>query len=1153
MQFVADFHIHSHYSRATSKEAKPEELYRWAVYKGVTVVGTGDFTHPAWREELKSKLEPAEEGLYRLKEELCRQLREAEGPGGPLAVLSPHSPVRFMVSGEISTIYKKGGRVRKIHHLILLPSLQAAEELSHRLEAIGNLASDGRPILGLDGRRLLEITLEVCPRALLIPAHIWTPHFSLLGANSGFDHIEECFEDLTGHICAVETGLSSDPPMNWRLSMLDRFALVSHSDAHSPRHLAREADIFDTELSYEAIYRALAEPGHPGLVGTLEFFPEEGKYHYDGHRACNVRWRPSQTREAGGVCPVCGRKVTVGVLHRVEELADREEGVRPSGVKHYESLVPLPEAMASALGVGVASKQVWQRYFSLLRRLGPELVVLRKVPLEEIEKIGGSLVAEAVRRIRAGEVEVLPGFDGEYGKIILLTPEERGAFPGQAALFEDSCQGAGPGTGGRKKTGRGTMGAPTSRAEAEDRLALSSREHPADVPFPETLPGSATGGRDLLAGLNREQQAAVTAEEGPVIVIAGPGTGKTKTLVHRIAYLLGQRGVAPGQITAVTFTNKAASEIRQRVTELMGDIPGIEALTVGTFHSICMEILRNYRINNRSGAPALDREVTLLDEVDTRTVLEEILKEVPRPGRRDVLKIQRMISFLKSRGLSPLSHGVPEELRVIYKAYQDRMADYGVLDYDDVLLETLKLTKSCTDVYGQRFTHLLVDEFQDVNAVQYELVRLWAGKGRNLFVIGDPDQAIYGFRGADHRFFWKLKEDFPQAQTIRLSLNYRSTPVILRAASAVVGHNTGGPVAVRQGGPKIRHLEVPGEISEGIAIVREIGRLVGGTTMLQAHGQYAGPPGEDGLETPGNLGFGDIAVLFRTSLQGEVLEECFLKEGIPYRVVGRESFLEDRTVRKVLAFFWCVVNPEDDFHLYRLLSTEPWKVSQGELRGIREAGARTGKPAWKIIEENLTGPNPKLLALKENIEVYRSLAAMEPPAALMSRWIEEYEVEAKEPLKRLLRVASGFRDLFSFLRAIGAVREADLERRGENASSSEAVILMTLHAAKGLEFPVVFIAGVEDGLIPLRGREDLPKEALEEERRLFYVGLTRAREVLVLVSALRRTLFGSKTFTEPSPFLLDIPPDCLERKKWAERVPTRSRTRGGACQQLTLF
>jgi uncharacterized protein (TIGR00375 family) len=278
------------------------------------------------------------------------------------------------------------------------------------------------------------MTLEECPEALFIPAHIWTPHFSVFGANSGFDSLEDCYADLTGYIYGVETGLSSDPPMNWRLSALDCVALVSNSDAHSPRNLAREANLFDTDFSYSAIRKALIERDPERFLGTLEFFAEEGKYHWDGHRECQVRWEPSQTRAAAGVCPICGRKVTVGVLHRVEELADRPEGFRPEAARHFESLVPLPEIIASALGVGVQSKKVGEHYQYLLSQLGPELTILRDVPLEQIAQSGGDLIAESIRRMRAGEVDAKPGFDGEYGKIQLLRPEEKKKWLDQTAL-----------------------------------------------------------------------------------------------------------------------------------------------------------------------------------------------------------------------------------------------------------------------------------------------------------------------------------------------------------------------------------------------------------------------------------------------------------------------------------------------------------------------------------------------------------------------------------------------------------------------------------------------------------------------------------------------------------------------------------------------
>ena len=405
MSFIADFHIHSRYSRATSKDCCPEKLDLGARTKGIDVVGTGDFTHPAWRGELHEKLKQGDDGLYFLKD----KFREKNGIN--------EKKVRFIISGEISSIYKKNGKTRKVHNVIVLPDLDAAKRLSKKLEAIGNVHSDGRPILGLDSRILLEITLQACPKALFIPAHIWTPHFSVFGSNSGFDHIEECFEDLSDHIYALETGLSSDPPMNWRLSMLDRFALVSNSDAHSPGNLAREANIFNTDLSYESIYSALKNNDRKAFSGTIEFFPEEGKYHLDGHRNCKVQWEPSRTNAASGLCPVCGKKLTIGVLHRVEDLADRKENFVPLHARTYERMVPLAQVLGACLGTGPASKKVAEKYRLMLGALGPELLILREVSISDIKACAGERIAEGVRRVRAGELSISAGYDGEYGKI----------------------------------------------------------------------------------------------------------------------------------------------------------------------------------------------------------------------------------------------------------------------------------------------------------------------------------------------------------------------------------------------------------------------------------------------------------------------------------------------------------------------------------------------------------------------------------------------------------------------------------------------------------------------------------------------------------------------------------------------------------------
>ena len=408
MKMIADLHIHSRFSMATSKEGTPENLDFWARKKGISLIGTGDFTHPVWREELKERLVSEGNGLYRLRDEYVKEeSRKFPGEG-----------TRFVVSGEISSIYKKNGKTRKVHNVILLPSLEAADAMAQRLEKIGNIHSDGRPILGLDSHDLLEMMLDVCPEGILIPAHIWTPHFSVLGAKSGFDSVEECFEELAPHIHALETGLSSDPAMNWRISKLDRYQLVSNSDAHSPSKLGREANLLDIDCSYEGLYRAI-QTGE-GLEGTVEFFPEEGKYHFDGHRKCGVSLSPVEAERLGGICPVCGKKLTMGVDHRVEQLADRAEGFVKKDGKKYESLVPLPEVISACMGYSTASKKVQGCFEQMIQTLGTEFDILRNVPSEDIKSCAGERIAEGIENVRTGNVKRIPGYDGEYGKIELF-------------------------------------------------------------------------------------------------------------------------------------------------------------------------------------------------------------------------------------------------------------------------------------------------------------------------------------------------------------------------------------------------------------------------------------------------------------------------------------------------------------------------------------------------------------------------------------------------------------------------------------------------------------------------------------------------------------------------------------------------------------
>ncbi|MCL2122549.1 MAG: UvrD-helicase domain-containing protein, partial [Desulfovibrionaceae bacterium] len=527
MVFIADLHIHSRFSRATSKQLHAPLLAAWAAVKGVSVLGTGDFTHPVWRAELREALTLDEaSGLYRLKEpsQAARLLPQ-------FASLAGHAPQPlFMLQAEISNIYKRGGQVRKVHNLVYMPDFDAAERLCKRLEQIGNLSSDGRPILGLDSRHLLEMVLETDSRAALIPAHIWTPWFALFGSKSGFDRIEDCFGDLTGEVFALETGLSSDPAMNRLWSALDRFRMVSNSDAHSGENLGRETTRFVGTPSYDGIFNALRRrPASCEFAGTLEFYPEEGKYHLDGHRECNIVLEPRESLALKNICPGCGKPLTVGVLHRVLALADRDEPAQLDE-PDFASLIPLPEILRELLGVGAKSGKVVERYVALLERFGPELRILHTTPIAELRGYW-DMFGEAIERMRDGRVIKQAGYDGEYGVIRVFDAAERRAFADSGkrravlldvhtnALPEQGLKGIAPLAGG---------GA---------------------TPPPEQA-------RPALPQFSPEQRVALEAGPQAVLALAGPGAGKTRVLVGRLAHLLDQ-GVRASQIVALTFTRRA--------------------------------------------------------------------------------------------------------------------------------------------------------------------------------------------------------------------------------------------------------------------------------------------------------------------------------------------------------------------------------------------------------------------------------------------------------------------------------------------------------------------------------------------------------------------------------------------------------------------
>lgn len=976
METVADLHLHSRYSIATGKEADLEHLDLWGRYKGVQVVGTGDCTHPVWLEEMAAKLEPVAAGTYLLK----------AGLSLPLALQGPAwqevPPVRFVISGEVSAIYKKAGRVRKVHLLLLLPSLETAQKLSQRLGRLGNVSSDGRPILGLDAKYILELVLEIDPQSLVIPAHIWTPWFSVLGSKSGFDSLEECFEDGLAHIYALETGLSSDPAMNWQVGALDRFALVSNSDAHSPQKLGREANLFTVPPTYPDLAQALRTK--EGFAGTLEFFPQEGKYHLDGHRSCGMRLGPEEAESLKGLCPKCGKSLTYGVLHRVQDLADRPAGEAPPGARPYESLIALPEVLSEVLQTGPASKKLRQRYFQLLEALGPELEILRRAPLEVLARAGGEhgpLLAHAVDKMRREDVLIAGGYDGEYGEIRLFTPEERGRLQGQGAFF--SLPAAAPEITGAAAYSQ-TIQEPTVCLDlTENRKPKTKNRLFSDF---------------LLDPLNLAQRRTVTYTGTALIVTAGPGTGKTRALTHRLAHLVARRQVPPQEILAVTFTRQAAGEMVERLKLLLPDFPGLERLTIKTFHALGHQIL-----SSQAGA---ERQVAAEDQ------RRQLIRETARNHNLPFADLEKRIAAWKQALKYPGDLGEEEEPARLtaFRSYEAALTAAGLWDYEDLITRPTLLLEGdarLRESYRRRFRHLLVDEYQDLNEAQYRLFRLLAGPGAEIMVIGDPDQAIYGFRGASPAYFSRFRRDWPEAEVIHFDETYRLPEPILRAAQHLRTAGSEPSPALRTHQPGNRPLvllEAATPEAEARLIAKEIEKLVGGMSHLALEDRSLRHQGSED-----RAGFRDIAVLYRLHALAPGLELALQEAGIP---------------------------------------------CQQPREGVG--------PEWDGLD----------------------LAA-------------------------------------------------------------ERVKLLSLHAAKGLEFPYVFIAGCEEGLIPWDPPGELAADQAEE-RRLFYVGLTRASRQIFLSRARERRLWGQSRRAGLSPWVQEMPAELLHR-------PVAPAPRPRSRQQRSLF
>lgn len=1066
MNFIADLHIHSRFSRATSKALTPRHLAAWAVCKGIDVLGTGDFTHPQWRAELREQLVLDENsGLYRLQgpPETLPFMQDATNPLQPAPL--------FCLQAEISSIYKRHGKVRKVHNLVFVPSLEDAERLSQRLAQIGNLNADGRPILGLDSRDLLEITLDTCHDAVLIPAHVWTPWFAIFGSKSGFDRLEDCFDDLSSHIFALETGLSSDPAMNRMLSQLDGYALISNSDAHSGPNLGREGNLFYGSPSYDGIFSALRAAARREdqesldcrFLGTLEFYPEEGKYHLDGHRACQVVLDPREANALGNICPVCGKPLTIGVLHRVLELADRESPAQLPLEPEARSLIPLPELISEIIGFGTSSRKVQERYAQLLRQLGSELDILCTIPESDIRTHWEPL-GEAISRMRSGQVFRQGGYDGEYGVVRVFEPGELvnkkiSRLPGIGAAFSRKEKTTSPTSelhAGSSNTDR-----------AEDRN--SPKRDPAEQAFSE------------------EQKKALQAGPGPVLVAAGPGAGKTRVLIGRLQWLL-EKDIRAENILALTFTRRAAAEMRERLARAL---PGRVALPFcDTLHGLAWKLVHE----RRPGSRLLDEDAAFRLFASAQIEATPLLTA----GKEQIRFLWDALQLAREKG-TPLT-GPLAQAASCYTARKIAQTDSPWLDYGDLLEELLRLAPQLAG----RWHHILVDEVQDLSPMQLRIIRAFLpDDGQGFFGIGDPDQAIYGFRAASGHCERDLLVCWPDLTVCRLGFSYRASQGILDMAQNLLqgsGH-CGTLRAVHSGPALLRLFAAPDDQAEARWVSRRVQRLLGGSSHSLLDRYTTNTDAQD-CTLDASMTPGDIAVLVRLKAQIPPLLKALEEVGIACNAPSQEDFRQDPICSRLLTLVssTCAITTEKE------VTCRSTDMDRIELPWTADT-----LPAPQAMTDWLQGQS----------------------------WAGEgVDLFCKGKMWRAFcRLWNQCGNWPTFLERLVWMQEAEML-----SAKAEKVQIMTLHASKGLEFQAVFLPGLENGLLPLKREllwdidendEERKEEAelmLAEERRLLYVGLTRAARALFISYCTRRMIYGHKLQLAPSPFIAHIGEFCRQSR-----------------------
>ena len=923
--------------------------------------------------------------------------------------------------------------------------------------------------------------------------------------------------------------------------------LVSNSDAHSPLNLGREANLLNSQLSFNGIKSAIKNGDSNTFLGTFEFYPQEGKYHLDGHRSCKIRLSPKETKDYDGKCPVCGKALTLGVLNRVEELADRTQGTKPPTYHAYYSIIPLAEIFSDILQVGVKSKKVQTNYQKALMQLGSEFNILHTLETDKIDRAGIPLLGEAIRRMRQKEVEILSGYDGEYGRIKIFNSDEREQLLGQKTLFS----------------------IPSQKSTTEMPLHAKAPSHRTSLTDPKTLPkttqlklSNARQVGDIFSQLNDEQRRAVEYPGGPLLIVAGPGTGKTRTLTHRIAYLMMKKKVSAQQVLAVTFTNKAAQEMRERLKELMGNTRSLPL--VATFHSFCYRIL-NEQNENRN---------VIIDDDHRGILITEALASVRHKGRRGSLKPKQILKHIvtaKQQILDPdefektISNEPQKKIIAdIYRTYQNMLSIQNLYDYEDLIFQVVRRfetdQKFC-EKYQKQFQHVFVDEYQDLNQAQYRIIRALAPAKntiKDLCVIGDPDQAIYGFRGSDVKYFNRFISDYPDTGVINLVRNYRSTKTILNASFQIIKnyrHPTSDERTYSQidGAKTISIMELATDKAEAQTIAGIIEQQIGGTGFHSVDTQKT---------IDANLAvsrsYSDFAVLYRTNEQHRIIEQMFERAGIPFQIASRETAIHQKGLPEIISLLKSIdgcggyLDYEISMGLLRsgigkkiLNSFKDWcyrnrfTPSQGLLKAARFPITGLKPSRQQIVNEF----SRQLLKHKENmsgLSVADKLLFLEKNTKLVD--ILNRDVKTKEAFGRLVDVAGDFgADLNGFLTGIALHTDTDIYEQ-----LAEKVSLMTMHAAKGLEFPVVFIAGCEDDLIPFKRRGGEQAD-IEEERRLFYVGMTRAKDRLYLTRAKQRRIYGKLEYRLLSPFVADI-----ENRLKLDETPRLKKRKKNVNKQMQL-